>query len=88
MQYQDHVLVGIHIHNRLEQAVDVQRLLTEYGGSIKTRVGLHEPTDQGTSGNGMIVLETLGDASHVETLIEKLNALQGVSADTMVFQHQ
>ena len=87
MQVQDHILVGIHIHNRLEQAVDVQRLLTEYGSQIKTRVGLHETQPEGVAGNGLLVLETIGDPAGIEELIARLNALDGVEADKMVFAH-
>ncbi len=87
MQVQNHILVGVHIHNRLEQAVDVQRLLTEYGAHIKTRLGLHETQPEGVAGNGLLVLETVGDPAAIEGLIAKLNALDGVEADKMVFAH-
>lgn len=87
MQFENHVLVGIHIHNRLEQAVDVQKLLTEYGGNIKTRLGLHESQPEGASGNGLIVLETTGDPNRVEELVARLNEVNGVESDKMVFAH-
>jgi metal-responsive CopG/Arc/MetJ family transcriptional regulator len=83
---EDHVLVGIHVHNRMEQAVDVQRLLTEYGANIKTRLGLHE-TQAAQAGNGLIIVETGGDRARVDELIDKLSAIDGVEADKMVFAH-
>lgn len=83
---EDHVLVGIHVHNRMEQAVDVQRLLTEYGANIKTRLGLHE-TQPAQAGNGLIIIETGGERARVDELIDKLSAIDGVEADKMVFAH-
>jgi len=78
----DHHLVGIHIDNRVEQAVAVQKLLTKYGNSIKTRLGLHE-TD---AGNGLIILEMIDDGK-IAALIESLAVLDGVEAQRMTFSH-
>ena len=79
---EDHHLVGIHIHNRMEQAVKVQRLLTDYGTSIKTRLGLHETG----AGNGLIILEMV-DESQIASLASALNELEGVEAQRMTFTH-
>ena len=38
----EHIILGIHITDRLKNAVDVQKVFTEYGCNIKTRVGLHD----------------------------------------------
>ncbi|MFO7822185.1 MAG: hypothetical protein R6V56_09065 [Lentisphaeria bacterium] len=82
MQESDHHLVGIHIHNRIEQAVHVQELLTENGSSIKTRLGLHDAE----AGNGLLVLE-MTDEPAITKLTEALNALPGVEAQRMTFTH-
>ena len=47
-----HVIVAIHVTDRVEQASVVQTVLTQYGGFIKTRIGLHEATGKGASPNG------------------------------------
>jgi hypothetical protein len=78
----DHHLLGIHIDNRVSQAIEVQRLLTEHGASIRTRLGLHEMG----AGNGLIVLE-MADESAVGTLQEALNGLDGVESQRMTFSH-
>ncbi len=82
MQESDHHLIGIHIHNRMQQAVHVQELLTQYGAGIKTRLGLH---DVG-AGNGLLVLEMVDDA-RIGELADALNALPGVEAQRMTFTH-
>ena len=38
----NHVILGIHIQDRLKQVAEVQKLFTRYGCNIKTRLGLHD----------------------------------------------
>jgi hypothetical protein len=38
----DHLILGIHVTDRVQKAGEVQQLFTEYGCNIKTRLGLHE----------------------------------------------
>ena len=45
----DHIIVAVHVTNRAKQASRVQSILTKYGGSIKTRVGLHETASEARS---------------------------------------
>lgn len=37
-----HHICGVHITERLEHALQVQQVLTEFGRNIKTRLGLHQ----------------------------------------------
>jgi len=83
----DHIIVAVHITNRVKQATVVQSLLSEYGGSIKTRVGLHEPKPRGVSPNGVILLELVGSQRRAGILIAALNAVRGVEAKSIVFEH-
>ena len=41
-----HIILGVHITDRLKNAVDVQKVFTEFGCNIKTRVGLHDVGEQ------------------------------------------
>jgi hypothetical protein len=34
-----HIILGIHVSDRLKNAVEVQKVFTEYGCNIKTRIG-------------------------------------------------
>jgi ACT domain-containing protein len=83
-----HLIVGIHITDRVLHVPKVQDLFTEYGCSIKTRLGLHETSDQSCSPNGLILLEMAGPESPVEELIRKLKAIEGVDVQTMIFEHE
>lgn len=82
-----HVIYGVHIQNRGENAVRVQQLLTEYGCNIKTRLGLHEVDASFCSTGGVLLLEMVGDAATCEALRAKLSALDGIEVKEMVFHH-
>ena len=78
-------ILGIHIQSRTEEVPDVQPILTRYGCNIKTRIGLHDATEQVCSPSGIILLEIFGDASVLAEMRDKLNAIPGVSTKTMTF---
>jgi hypothetical protein len=82
-----HTVVGIHIPNRFEHATEVQKVLTEYGCSIKTRLGLHEVNTEYCAINGLILLEMYGPEKDMEEMIGKLNALDaGIDVQQMIFK--
>lgn len=87
MAAKDHVIVGVHITNRLKKASDVQGLLTQYGCQIRTRLGLHEASADVCSPSGIIVLELAGDEAKGRELCDRLNAIDGVEVQRMVFGH-
>ena len=84
---QDHIIVAIHVTDRVKQAGMVQAILTKYGGNIKTRIGLHEPTSHGVSPNGVIILEVVGSQKLAFGLIAELDKITGVEANSIVFEH-
>ena len=53
-------IMGIKIGDRVNNSKVVQEILTEYGCSIKTRLGLHEVGNDGCSRAGLIILELVG----------------------------
>ena len=82
-----HIVLGIHITDRIRHAHQVQDLLTEYGCSIKTRIGLHTVSQDFCSPNGLILLELAGDEKPIFELLAKLEAVEGVDVQKMVFEH-
>lgn len=82
-----HIILGVHVTDRVKEAPDVQKLLTAYGCNIKTRVGLHHVDDNACSPRGLILLELFGDEAVCRELTDKLGALEGVEVQTMVFDH-
>ncbi len=83
----NHLIFGIHIDDRLKHVPDVQKLLSEYGCNIKTRIGLHHVEGGACSPRGLILLEMYGDEAICHELSARLSAVEGVEVKEMVFEH-
>lgn len=81
-----HLVFGVHVSDRVKEAADVQRLLTEYGCHIRTRIGLHQVTEGLCATGGLILLEMYGCQDKCQELADKLNALEGVCVKQMCFE--
>ena len=82
-----HVILGVHINDRIREVQPVQQAFTEYGCYIKTRLGLHHVDDQSCSPRGLIILEMYGDESKSQELAERLAKIEGVEVQKIVFDH-
>jgi hypothetical protein len=80
-----HIILGVHLTDRMTEAGTVQDLLTEYGCSIKTRVGFHDVSEAYCSPTGLMVLEMFGDEGPIDELAAKLGALEGVEVKRVEF---
>jgi hypothetical protein len=65
----------------------VQKVFTEYGCNIKTRVGLHDVDANVCSSSGVVLIEFLGSDAEGAAMADKLNAIEGVDVQRMVFGH-
>jgi hypothetical protein len=83
----DHIILGVHITDRLEHAVDVQKVFTEYGCNIKTRIGLHDVDDRACSPSGVVLIEFFGTDGEASAMLAKLHGIEGVEVQRMVFGH-
>jgi len=81
-------ILGIYIQNRVKNVPDIQQLFTEYGCSIKTRLGLHDTDRNHCAGSGLILLELIGDLSRVDALTDTLNSMDGITVQKMVFANE
>lgn len=84
---ENHVILGVHITERMKNAALVQEALSECGGSIKTRLGLHDVEGRHGSPNGLLLLEMVGGEGRAQVLVDKLAAIDGVYCQKMVFDH-
>lgn len=82
-----HVIVGIHIMDRVSNATDVQTVFTNYGCSIRTRLGLHDTGDGFCAPSGVMLLEFVGDDEELQAMQTELAAIDGIEVQTMVFDH-
>lgn len=82
------IIVGIHVTNRVKHIPSVQNVLTEFGCNIKTRIGLHEMTNNTCSPNGLILVELVGDEGKLKEFTSALFKIEGVEVKEMVFSHE
>ena len=82
-----HYILGIHVTSRLTLAGEVQKVFTEYGCNIKTRVGFHDVSESYCSPTGVIVLNMFGEEAVCEEMAAKLEAIEGIEIQKMVFDH-
>ena len=82
-----HVIVGVHITDRVTNAGLVQEVFTSYGCSIRTRLGLHDTGEEFCSPNGLLLLEFVGGDEKLAALEAQLAAIGGLEVQTMVFDH-
>jgi hypothetical protein len=82
-----HVILGVHINDRVREVQAVQQVFTEYGCYIKTRLGLHHVDEQFCSPRGLILLEMYGDENKAHELTEQLAKIEGVEVQKMIFDH-
>jgi len=73
-------VILILVSNRSKSAVAVQRLLTEFGCIIKTRLGIHDGVENVCSECGLLMVELAGDEKEAKHLHAKLSGLKGVTA--------
>ncbi|MGL4368917.1 MAG: hypothetical protein ACRCUT_04490 [Spirochaetota bacterium] len=67
------------VSHRSKSAIEVQKLLTEWGCSIKTRLGIHDGVGNQCSDSGLIVLELVDERTKNKELAACLEKLDGVN---------
>ena len=79
-------VLGIQVTNRVEKVPDVQKILTDYGCNIRTRLGLHEVSKKACSPLGLLILDTFGDEADVLEMEKKLKKVKGLVVKKMIFE--
>lgn len=80
----DYLLILVNM--RKKEAVTVQKILTEWGCLIKTRLGLHDGVLDDCTESGTIFIELVGDKAKHDELARKLNLLNGVKAELITLE--
>ena len=76
----EYYIIGIRLDNRIHNAVKIQETLTKNGCRIRTRLGLHEVSEDACPNDGLIILQPCGTKDEVESLVRELNDLEGIKA--------
>ena len=82
-----HVILGIHVTDRLQEATELQAVLTAFGAHVKTRLGLHETNGEQNSPEGIVLLELVGTPERLADLKAHLQAIHGLEVQEMIFTH-
>lgn len=79
-------ILGVLITDRQKEAGKVQTVLSKFGCSIKTRLGLHEVINDLCSSSGLIILELTGATGEMDKLEKELKDIGGTQTQRMIFQ--
>ena len=82
-----HKILAVHLTDRVTEAVEVQKVFTEYGCNIKTRVGLHDVAGDYCAPGGVIILELVGPDGITAEVGARLAAITGVETKVVEFPH-
>lgn len=80
------VILGIRLKDRQQRAPNLQEVLTRHGCCIRTRIGLHEVSDEMCSPAGTILLELHGLPAALQALEDDLRACEGLALQKMAFE--
>ncbi len=80
------IILGVQVTNRLQNVSEVQKVLSEYGCNIKTRLGLHDINENYCSTTGLLLMETYGDEKNILEMETKLRAINGLVIQKMTFE--
>jgi len=79
-------IIGLLITDRIKEAGQTQRLLTENAAIIRSRLGFHEVTEATCSRAGVILLQLTGTSEQQDRLEESLRAIRGIEVQRMKFE--
>jgi hypothetical protein len=79
------IILGIHVPEREKQAIEVQKIISEFGCYVRARIGLHDVGDKTCSPIGMIILQMACAEKVCTSMVSKLKKIKGVKAKKMVF---
>ena len=83
MKKTNRTILGVHVAQRTKHTAKVQKILSDYGCSIRTRVGLHDAGAGFCSPAGLILLEVLNESAGLAAALAKV---PGVTVKQMTFK--
>jgi len=79
-------ILGVLLRKRTITATSFQEILSKYGCSIKTRIGIHNASDNVCSPDGVILLDVIGEDAEIQSLEKDLRNIDGADIQKMVFE--
>jgi hypothetical protein len=81
-----HVVLAVHVTDRLKKVPPVQKTLSQFGDVIRTRIGLHEVSKEYSSPGGILILDIVNEA-RARQLQKALDKIQGIETKLVMFKH-
>jgi hypothetical protein len=73
-------VMSVLTNKRIQNVSEMQKVFTESGCIIKTRLGIHDAGEDFCSNEGLIILHLIGSEVEIALLEEKLNEIPGIIA--------
>ncbi len=64
-------IIGIKVGNRLQEALKLQEILTEYGCEIQTRIGLHPIGEYKCNNYGVVLIEVINKINEIYDVLAR-----------------
>ncbi len=77
-------ILGIRVTDRATEVEQVQSVLSKFGCSVRTRLGLHDLQEGENAPGGIILLELAGDPVEFAKLENELLSIDGVITKKMI----
>lgn len=79
-------IFGVNVTSFAKNSGEVQKVFSEFGCSIRTRLGLHETSEGICMPNGLILVEFVGGEEKATDMVAQLTALAGIEVKRMDFE--
>jgi len=79
-------ILGIHVRKEADEIERLQEVLSSYGCSIRTRIGLHNCNGEySPETKGVILLELVGNPDEMENMENRLKQIAHIDVKRMTF---
>jgi hypothetical protein len=79
-------ILGVYVNDRVKEVARIQPILTKYGCTIRTRLGLHTIDHDYAGDTGLLILELSGDLEECLKLENELLSIDKLDVQKMVFR--
>ena len=78
-------IIGIKLEERLENSLKFQKILSNFGCEIRTRLGLHNNENNCCTNWGIIILEFVGDKDALNKFEKEILSIEGIKLGKIIF---
>lgn len=80
------IILGVKVPAQSSCIPEIQKTLLKYGGLIKTRLGLHDVSNNKTAPIGIVLLEMCGEDQEISKFEAELLAYEDIEIQKMYFK--